>query len=104
MGMFSDFILKEDVIPAINEIDIQPAVDRGLMAFWREIRMSFPNATAKDLMPGHANTFRDAATKVTKEWIETNAQQADKGAPVSFSSFNRNQNAIQNSQWNEYHP
>lgn len=101
MGTFAKF-MTEEAMP-INEIDISPAVDRGLMAYWREIRMSFPNAKTKDLMPDVAKEFRNAADKATREWLKINGTPT-KDTSVSYSSFNRNPNAIQTSQWNNYHP
>jgi hypothetical protein len=100
---FSDY-LNEAAEIKINDVDIMPAVDRGLAAFWREVRMSFPNSKSKDLMPDLAAEFRAVAEKVTKAWLKENADSANKDAPVSFSSFNRNPYATQTTQWNEYHP
>ena len=100
---FSDY-LNEAAEIKINDIDIMPAVDRGLAAFWREVRMSFPNSKSKDLAPGLATDLRAVAEKATRSWLKENADSANKDAPVSFSSFNRNPYATQTTQWNEYHP
>ena len=103
MGLFKEFLNEEPKV-SINEIDVEPAVDRGLAAFWREVRMSFPNSKSKDLSPDLQNKFREIAVKVTKSWLDVNNDTPNKDAAVSFSSFNRNQNAVQTSQWNDYHP
>ena len=102
MEKFSEFLLSEQnkKLPEVTDVDVDMAIDRGLNVFWREIRMSFPNAKSKDLMPDMADKFRSIAKKSVEAWLRAGSDMKIQPGSVSYSSFNRNPNAIQTLQWN----